>query len=202
MTGPWPGRRESAGMAQQTPRPPSTTGGAHTLPCIRSGAAATVVRRHSVGLAAADTREREESEPMTGTWPGRYSSSVVTRPGARRAETAQRKKVARRANTGLPIVDMESKSHVHEQDDSPSRSYGRTLSRSPERRRGAAGCLGPAATSSGSAPAMSTLSWRTFKPSGPRSASRSSSDARLRTEERWRSQSPHGESDQSRLAAA
>ena len=189
MTGQWPGRKGPAGVAQESAGPSSTRGGAHTLPCIRAGAAATVVRGHAVGLAAAGTREGR-SEAMTGTSPERYISAVTIRPGARLEETTQHGKVAaRRANAGLP-ADREAILHVHEKDDSPSRSHGRARERAPERRSGAAGCLGPAATSDGRAPAMSTLAWHTFRPSGPRSASRSSSDARLSTEERRRNQSP------------
>ena len=149
------------------------------------GRLATVVRAHKVGLTRAGSRERRKREAMTGNSPGRSISSVTTRPGARREETTQQKGAARRANTGLPVADREDHLHVHRQEDSRSGSR----ERAPERRAGAAGCLGPAATSGGRGAVTSTLNWHTFTPSGPMSASPSSNDARLSSKQLRRSQS-------------
>lgn len=168
-------------MAQQTLGPSSARRSACASPCIRAGAAATVVRGHAVGPAAGPTPRKGAGEAMTGTSQERCRTSVTHGPGARREVTTQREVAARRANAGLPVVDREDHLHVHKQEDSPSRSHGRARKRAPARSTGAARCVAPAArTGDGRGAATSTPAWNSSTPSSPTSASPSSSDVCLR----------------------
>ena len=132
-------------------------------------------------LSRGDTREGSGCNTMTGSWPGQCISSVITRPGARRADTTQHAETeVRRLCAGLR-PDRETIFDAYSQDGSPSQPQERE--RAHDLRAGGAPCRvspgnSPATAHDGDGPATSTHAWYTSRPSGPTSASPSLSDAR------------------------
>ena len=89
-------------------------------------------------LSRGDTREGSGCNTMTGSWPGQCISSVITRPGARRADTTQHAETeVRRLCAGLR-PDRETIFDAYSQDGSPSQPQERE--RAHDLRAGGAPC--------------------------------------------------------------